>query len=94
MGNFKEPYAENGALSAEGERGYAMTSTKICPILSRPKNVTALGKVLLFDSMAQINAAGLYTDMNGAQWSGVFYCQEEKCMAYSMRCAMIENGKN
>ena len=70
-----------------------MTSTKICPILSRPKNVTALGKVLMFDSMAQIKAAGLYTDQNGAQWSGVFFCQEENCKAYFVTCSLIEKLK-
>jgi hypothetical protein len=70
-----------------------MTTNKICPILSNPKNLTALGKVLMFDSPAQIKAAGLYTDQNGATWSGVFYCQEENCKAYFMHCSLIENGR-
>jgi len=50
--------------------------------MSDPKNVTALGKVLMFDSISQIKAAGLFVDSDGASWSGVFYCQRDKCIAF------------
>ncbi len=68
-----------------------MTTNQICPIMSRPKNVTALGKVLMYNSISEMKAAGLFIAQDGSSWSGVFYCQREGCMSYvDGRCKLQE----